>query len=200
MTISRFSVLGFALLSATILIFSCNLEDFNLKKLTNKEDIIPKVYAPLAYGTFKVSDLVTSPPNDKSLIPAGPGFDLNPIILNKTGTSFRNAAIDTVFLITNFTNNTPCDMTFDLRFLDMAGLPIGTPFPPKVIPADTVDFKIQFVVLGPTDQDNLAKATDIKLSIKIASPAGKSILYKDAKNKSFTINLSFYAPVNLRKL
>lgn len=199
MTISRFSGLGFALLIVAILLFSCNLEDFNLKKLTNKEDIIPKVYAPLAYGTFKVSDLVTSPPNDNSSIPAGPGLDLNSIILSKIGTSFRNAAIDSVYLITHFTNNTLCDMSFDFSFIDATGLTIGKTFSSGVIPSDTIDFKIQFD-LGPTDQDNLQSATDIKLSIKIASPAGKSILYKDAKNKSFTINLSFYAPVNLRKL
>ena len=200
MAVIRFSILGFALLIAAILLFSCNLEDFNLKKLTNKEDIIPKVYAPLAYGKFKVSDLVTSPPKDNSSIPAVLGLDLNPITLNKTGTSFRSAAIDTVFLITHFTNNTPCDMSFILSFYDSkTNFKIGKTFPSGVIPADTIDFPIQFN-LDPTDQDNLGNATDLKLSINLASPTGKSIFYKDAKNKPFTINLSFYAPVNLRKL
>jgi hypothetical protein len=200
MTIIRFSIKGFALLIAAILLFSCNLEDFNLKKLTNKEDIIPDVYAPLAYGKFKVSDLVTSPgPGDNYQIPVT-GKLLNSIVLSKTGTSFRNAAIDTVYMITHFTNNTPCDMSFDFSFFDSTtNLTIGNPFPSGIILAGAVDSPIKFV-LGPLDQDNLVKATDIKLSIKIASPAGSSILYKAAKNTSFTINLSFYAPVNLRKL
>ena len=200
MAVIRFSILGFALLIAAILLFSCNLEDFNLKKLTNKEDIIPDVYAPLAYGTFKVSNLVTSPgPGDNLQIPLG-GWTLNPIILSKTGTSFRNAAIDSVYVITHFTNNTPCDMSFDFSFFDSAtNLPIGNSFSSGVIPAGVTDFRIQFD-LGPLDQDNLMKATDIKLSIKIASPTGSFIIYKAAKNTSFAINLSFYAPVNLRKL
>ena len=199
MTIIRFSILGLALLIAAILLFSCNLEDFNLKKLTNKEDIIPDVYAPLAYGTFKVSDLVTSPgPGDNYQIPVS-GVQLSPIILSKTGTSFRNAAIDSVYLITHYTNNTPCVMSFDFSFINSTGLTIGKIFSSGVIPAGAVDFRIQFD-LGPIDQDNLMNATDIKLSIKIASPAGSSILYKAAKNTLFTLNLSFYAPVNLRKL
>lgn len=199
MAVIRFSILGLALLVAAILLFSCNLEDFNLKKLTNKEDIIPDIYAPLAYGTFKVSDLVTSPgPGDNSQIPLG-GWTLNPIILSKTGTSFRNAAVDSVYLITHFTNNTPCEMSFDFSFIDATGLTIGNTFSSGVIPADVTDFRIQFD-LGPLDQDNLGNATDLKLSINLASPTGKSIFYKDAKNKQFTINLSFYAPVNLRKL
>jgi len=200
MTIIRFSILGFVLLIAVVLLFSCNLEDFNLKKLTNKEDIIPDVYAPLAYGTFKVSDLVTSPgPGDNYQIPVA-GIPLSPIILSKVGTSFRSAAIDSVYLITHYTNNTPCDMAFDLSFFDsLTGLTIGNTFSSGVIPAGAVDFRIQFD-LGPQDQDNLTNATAIKLSIKIASPAGSSILYKAAKNTLFTIDLSFYAPVNLRKL
>lgn len=198
MAVIRFSILGLALLVAAILLFSCNLEDFNLKKLTNKEDIIPDIYAPLAYGTFKVSDLVTSPgPGDNSQIPLG-GWTLNPIILSKTGTSFRNAAVDSVYLITHFTNNTPCEMSFDFSFIDATGLTIGNTFS-SVIPAGAPDFRIQFD-FGPLDQDNLGNATDLKLSINLASPTGKSIFYKDAKNKQFTINLSFYAPVNLRKL
>jgi hypothetical protein len=199
MAVIRFSILGFALLIAAILLFSCNLEDFNLKKLTNKEDIIPDVYAPLAYGTFKVSNLVTSPgPGDNLQIPLG-GWTLNPIILSKTGTSFRNAAIDSVYVITHFTNNTPCDMSFDFSLIDKNGLTIGKVFSSGVIPAGLVDARIQFD-FGPLDQDNMANATDIKLSIKIASPAGSSIIYKAAKNTEFTINFSFYAPVNLRKL
>ena len=44
------------LLFAAIMLFSCNLDDFNLNKLADPIDIVPDVYAPLAYGTFKVKD------------------------------------------------------------------------------------------------------------------------------------------------
>lgn len=190
----------FVLFFAAIMLFSCNLEDFNLKKLTNKDDIIPDVYTPLAYGTFKVSDFVSVPvPGDNSQIPNG-GLSLEPVLLNKTGTLFRSAAIDSVYLITRFTNETPCDIEFELSFVDASGTLIGLPFPAGKIPAGAVDQKIQFP-LGPIDQDNLQSATDIKLSFKVLSPdLANPILYKAIKKTLFTVKISFSAPVNLRKL
>ncbi|MCX6236839.1 MAG: hypothetical protein NTY07_04635, partial [Bacteroidia bacterium] len=119
MTIINRFITGIVFFFSAIMLFSCNLEDFNLKKLTNKEDIIPDVFAPLAYGTFKVSDLVTAAIPDGFPIPAA-GMRLDSITLSKTGTSFRSAAIDSVYLITHFTNNTPCDMEFDLSFIDIS--------------------------------------------------------------------------------
>lgn len=199
MTIIKHFIYGFVLLIAAIMMFSCNLEDFDLKKLTNKEDIIPEIFAPLAYGTFKVSDLVTATIPDGFQIPTG-GIPLDSIKLFKTGTSFRNAAIDSVYLITNFTNDTPCDMEFDLSFIDMStGLRLGQIFNSGMIPANTKDNRIQFP-FGPVDQDNLMNSTSIKLDFKISSPAGNPVLFKAVKKTSFTIRISFYSPVNLRKL
>ncbi len=191
---------GILLITTAIFLLSCNLEDFNLKKLADPVDIVPEVFAPLAYGTFKVEDFAPVPePDDNTAVPDD-GIDLLPVILNKTGTSFSSAAIDSVYLITHFTNETPCDMEFEFSFTDASGNLIGLPFPSEKIPAGAIDKKIQFP-LGSIDQDNLQMATNIKLTFKIfSSDAANPILYSAVKSKSFTVKISFYAPVKLVKL
>jgi len=191
---------GAILFLAASILFSCNLEDFNLKKLTNGEDIIPDVFAPLAYGTFKVENLVTVPISDAFPIPTG-GLTLDPVLLNKTGTTFSLAAIDSVYLFTHFTNNTPCTIAFEMSFIDkVSGNPSGKIFTSEMIPPGAIDQKIEFR-LGSIDMDNLQNASDIKLDFKISSPDGANpILYGEVKKTLFTTKISFYAPVNLRKL
>ena len=188
------------LITTAIFLFSCNLEDFNLKKLADPVDIVPEVFAPLAYGTFKVEDFTPTPvPDDNTAVPIG-GIDLLPVILNKTGTSLSSAAIDSAYLITHFTNETLCDMEFELSFTDASGNLIGLPFSSGKISSGDIDKKIQFP-LGPTDQTNLQTATDIKFTFRIFSPdVANPILYSAVKSKSFTIKISFYAPVKLVKL
>ena len=165
--------------------------------MSKTSDIVPDVFAPLAYGTFKVSDLPPAPqPPDNAQIPAG-GIDLTPILLNKTGTTFSSTAIDSVYLIIHFTNGTPCNIEFELSFVDALGIPIGQSFPSGKIPSGAVDQKIQFP-LGPIDQNNLQQATDIKLIFRIFSPnAATPVLYGAVKSKPFTVKISFYAPVRL---
>ena len=190
---------GLVLFLVTVMLFSCNLEDFDLKKLANPDDITPDIFAPLAYGTFKVSSLTNTPFLNSDQIPAG-GLSLDPVNLNKTGTSFRSAAIDSVYLITYLTNDTPCNIEFDLSFVNSFGTQLAAPFTSGIIPANTTDKRIQFD-LGPVDQDNLQKASAIKLAFKISSPdPATPITYGAVKTKSFTVKISFHAPVDLTKL
>ena len=68
------------------------------------------------------------------------------------------------------------------------------------IPPGAIDQKIEFP-LGIDDQENLKKASDIILVFKISSPdVANPILYKAIKNTTFVVKISFYAPLNLRKL
>lgn len=197
-TITRF-ISGVALFIAAIVLFSCNLDDFNLKKLANPTDIVPDVYAPLAYGTFKVDDLVTAPILDTTPIPVG-GLVLDPLVVSKNGTSFRTAAIDSIYLVIHVTNDTPVETKFELSFFDSsAGVNLGIPFDSGTIPANAKDKRIQFN-LGPSDQDNLMNSTDLKISFSLLSPAGSTILYKVVKSTSITVKIGFHAPVNLWKL
>jgi hypothetical protein len=202
--IKRFTS-GVVLFSATIMLFSCNLEDFNLKKLADPTYIAPDVFAPFAYGTFKVEDLIkASVPPDTYIIPSIPaGMHLDPFKMDKTGTSFRSSAIDSVYLVTHFTNDTPADIEFQLGFFDKTtGALLGGPFNSGKIPAGAPkDFLCQVIKLGPSDQDNLAKSDEIRLYFTLFSPsAGTAITYGNAKGKSFTIKIYFHAPVQLWKL
>jgi len=191
---------GFVLLFASIILFSCHLEDFNMNKLANPVDIIPDVYAPLVYGTFTVANLVPPPkPEDSFQIPTD-GIEL-PLVVSKSGTSFSSAAIDSVYLITHFSNNTPCDIEFELSFLSSpTGSAIGNPFSSGIIPANTPDFAVlPFFGLDRTDQDILQSATFIKLNFRLF-PSATARTYGDVKAASFSFKISFRAPVNLQKL
>jgi len=195
--IKRF-ISGIVLFAAALMLFSCNLEDFNLNRLSRTNDVVPDVFAPLAYGTFKVSDLAPVPaPPDNAQIPAI-GINLDPVIISKVGTSFSSAAIDSVYLITHFTNETPCDVEFELSFVTASGIQIGKSFPSGKIAAGAKDFPIlPYFGLGLADQNNLEQATDIKLSFKLFPPTTGNITYGAVKSKQFSVKISFYAPVNL---
>jgi len=190
---------GTVLLLIGVLLFSCNLDDFNLNKLAATTNIVPKAFAPLAYGTFKVSDFTASPaPADNTPVPVA-GLDLSPLIISKLGTTFSNAALDSIYLITLFTNNTPCVMEFELSFLDNSGTQMGKLLLSGPIPVGAIESKIKFP-LGPIDQTNLQKAALIQMDFKLFPPASGTITYGVAKTKSFTTKLSFYAPVTLQNL
>jgi len=200
MKLVRHSISVFVFLLASIILFSCHLEDFNLNKLAVPVDIVPEVYAPLAYGTFTVANLVPLPaPANSTLIPSS-GIEL-PLVVSKSGTSFSSAAFDSVYLITHFSNNTPCEMEFELSFLSSANGPsIGKIFPSGKIPANTKDFAVvPFFGLDRTDQDNLQKATFIKLDFRLF-PSATPSTYGVVKSTSFAFNISFHAPVSLHKL
>ena len=87
------------------------------------------------------------------------------------GTSFSSAAVDSVYLITHFTNETLCEMEFELSFVTASGIQIGKSFPSGIIPAEAKDFPIlPLFGLGLVDQNNLEQATEIKLSFKLFPP------------------------------
>lgn len=196
--IKRF-ISGIILFLAVVILFSCHLEDFNLNKLSKTNDIVPEVYAPLAYGTFKVSDLAPTPvPSDTAKIPAF-GINLDSVIISKSGTSFSSAAIDSVYLITHFTNDTPCDIEFELSFVNAAGVQIGKPFPSGKIAMGAKNFRIPLFGMGPIDQNYLNQATNIKLNFRLF-PISTASTYGDVKAAFFSFKISFRAPVNLQKL
>ena len=88
-----------------------------------------------------------------------------------------------------------------MSFTDtLTGISFGKVFVSGKIPPGAADQKIQFP-LGIVDQENLRKASDISLAFKISSPdVTNPILYKAIKNTTFAVKISFYAPLNLRKL
>lgn len=200
MKLLKHFISGIVLFNVAFILFSCNLEDFNLNKLADPVDVVPDVFAPLVYGTFTVANLVPIPaPVNSTPIPAT-GLDL-PLTISKSGTTFSSAAVDSVYLIIHISNNTPCDMEFELSFLSgPTGPLVGNKFNLGKIPANAPDFEfIPLLGLDRTDQDNLQRASYIKLNFKLFPPATGNT-YGDVKAKSFKVNISFYAPVRLQKL
>ena len=145
---------------------------------------------------------MTFPPPDFFVIQPGDSLILDPLMLNKTGTSFITTGIDSLYLITHFTNNTVFDMEFVLSFVSSTGAQLGASFFSGSIPAGKQDFLIPLFPLGPTDKNNLELSSQIRLSFKLRYPqtAPGPVTYGSIKSNSFSINMSFYAPVNLRNL
>ena len=199
MTKKRLSISGVLMSVIAAMLFSCNLDDFKLNELAKPVDIVPVVYAPIAYGTFRVKDLLTVPIPDATPIPTG-GLSLDPFIMGKTGVTFNSIAIDSVYLQNHFTNDTPINMEFSYNFYDgTTGLPIGQTFASGIIPPGVKDTLIQFN-LGRSDQDNLLSASNIILRFRPSNVGNTSILYGKVKNTYFSIKIAFYAPVHIWKL
>ena len=179
--------------------FSCNLDDFKLNELAKPVDIVPEVYAPIAYGTFRVKDMLVVPIPDSTPIPTG-GLTLTPFIMGKTGVTFSSIAIDSVYLQNHFTNDTPINMEFSYNFYDdFTGLPIGQTYSSGIIPPGVKDTLIQFS-LGRTDQNNLLQASNIFLRFRPSYEGATPILFGKVKNTYFSIKIAFYAPAHIWKL
>ena len=200
-SIKRFICL-ISLFLTSIWLISCNLEDFNLKKLANPNDIVPNLFAPFLYGTYDVKDLNAFPPPANFQIQPGDSLILDPLVLDKKTTSFNIAGIDSIYLITHVTNNTVFDMEFIMSFVSKTGATLGTPFFSGNIPKGAQDILLPLFPLGPTDQNNLELSSYIKLNFKLRLPADapSPVSYGSIKSNSFSINMSFNAPVNFRNL
>jgi len=200
-SIKRFRLVISLFLTAISLI-SCNLEDFNLKKLANPNDIVPNLFAPFLYGTYDVKDLNAFPPPANFQIQPGDSLILDPLVLDKKTTSFNIAGIDSIYLITHVTNNTVFDMEFIMSFVSKTGATLGVPFFSGIIPKGEPEYLIPKFPMGPSDQNNLENATYIKLSFKLRLPQNTStpFTYGAISSNSFSFNMSFYAPVNFRNL
>jgi hypothetical protein len=185
-------------IGATMLL-SCNLDDFKLNELAMPVDIVPEVYAPIAYGTFKVKDLMVVAVPDATPIPIG-GLSLDPFIMGKTGLNFYSSAVDSFYLLNHFTNDTPINMAFAYNFYDGAtGFPLGKTFASGIIPPGVKDTLIQFG-LGRVDQDNLQQASNIILRFTPSNVNAAPLTYGMVKNSYFSIKIAFYAPVHVWKL
>ncbi len=192
-----------------VLFHACNLEDFDFDKLTDPDDLKPVVFAPLAYGTYSVNDLVTIPLPDTDPVTA-PVLELDSIVYSLDGTTFRNAAVDSVYLIINLTNGTPMKFHYQFAFADsISGAILGQTFDSGVIQPGKTDatgtvtepFATQNIFkLGADDLDNLDAADQFVLYTELEQPDSGTVTVKNLKDSEFKVQISFYAPVNLAKL
>jgi hypothetical protein len=201
--------LGSIIILTAILSWSCHLEDFNLKKLAVANDIKPIVYAPLAYGTYKVGDRLTSPMTDTDTIKVTE-IDLNPISYDKTAVSFSSTAIDSAYLVVNFTNGTPMKMQFQFDFFDQSTSTVnGQIFDSGIMESGMMDAtgKVTQSVttrrefpMDSNDLDNITMSDGMQFKVKLFQPDKGPVTGKNLKESLFTVQISVRAPVSLWKL
>lgn len=194
---------------SVFLFWSCHLEDFNFDKLSTAKDIRPMVYAPLAYGTYKVGDYLTTGYSDNDTI-TDSETDLDPIIYDKTGITFTSNAIDSVYLIVNFTNGTPMKIEFQFEFTDLnSGSVYGKTFDSGVIQEGKTDAtgnviepvaaRIEFP-MDSNDLNNATLANGMEFIVKLFQPDSGSVIVKNLKESLISVQISFRAPISLWKL
>jgi hypothetical protein len=200
--------LGILVLPA-VLSWSCHLEDFNLDKLATPTDIKPMVYAPLAYGKYRVGDVLTTSYADNDTI-KDPEIDLDPIIYDKTGVSLINNAIDSVYLIVNLTNGTPMKMQVLFKFIDLnSGAVYGKTFDSGIMQAGKMDAagrviepvttRVEFP-MDSNDLNNISSANGMEFNVKLFQPDNGVVIVKNLKESLFGVQISFRAPLSLWKL
>jgi len=180
-----------------ILLNSCNLDDFDMNKLSFT-DMRPKVYTPLAYGTFNVSDYFSPIGSDADIINVAE-IDLKAIDWDKGTLSFKTNALDSVFVVATITNNTPMKMRVRLDFMDYASKTIqGDPLESGEILPGTVLIDKKF----PLDANDLSviKNTDgLRCTVSLF-PSGNAVTVKDLKESKFSIQVNFQSRIIPDKL
>lgn len=196
-------------LFTAILFFSCHLEDFNMDKLAVAKDVKPVFYAPLAYGSYKVGDHFTTSYLDNDTIKTVE-IDLDRISYDKTGVSFKSNAIDSVYLVVNFTNGTPMKMQFLFDFINTGtGVIYGKIFDSGVMDAGKMDAmgkvvqpvstRIEFP-MDSNDLNNITMANGIEFNVKLFLPDSGSVIAKNLKASLLKVEIAIRAPVSYWKL
>ncbi len=201
--------LGILVIVLAATLSSCNLEDFDFDKLTEPKDLTPTLYAPLAYGTYLVDNLVniTLPDHDPVTAPV---LTLDSIVYDLGGTNYRYTAVDSAYLVVNLTNGTPMKFHYRFAFVDQpSGTILGQTFDSGIIQSGKADATgavteplaaKNIFKLGPTDLDNLDAADSFVIWTELEQPDSGTVTVKNLNDSEFKVQLYFYAPVDLTKL
>jgi hypothetical protein len=163
----------------------------------------------LAYGTYKVGDILTTNYADHDTI-KDPVINLDPIIYNKTGVTFSNPAIDSVYMVVRFTNGTPMKMQVLFKFIDLnTGSAYGKTFDSGVMQPgkmdatgkviESVTTRVEFP-MDSNDLNNFNQANGIEFVVMLFQPDIGFVIVKNLKESLFKVQISFRAPVSLWKL
>ena len=186
-----------------ILLFSCNLSDFELNRFADPVGLNPIVYRPFSVGTYVVKDYATVPGfGNTPFTNDSLNFNLIPYPLN--GISFNTSGIDSMVVIVKTVNETPMKYRYKLSF---AGTSMDSGN--KLLSAATINLQGDVTEashdsleykLNSTDVANLAVANQINLSVTLYKPNEGTVFSNVLKNAQISFKIGFRAPVNLFKI
>lgn len=195
-----FSILGVSL----ALLFSCDLSDFELDRLTEPSGLDPVLYLPLSSGSYTVEDYVNPFPWTGTTPVTEDPLNFNPIPYPLNGLTFNTSGIDSMIVIVKTVNQTPMKYSYSLSF---NGTTIGpgttllneaaTDAQGNVTAAsrDSLEFK-----LNNADIRNLATASQVDMTVTLHQPGTAPVVANALRFSQISFKIGFRAPVNLFKL
>ena len=183
------------LIAMAVAFQSCNLDDFELDRLTDPTGLKPLVFAPLAYGTYPVSDFITLSGVPTNPVPAS--VVLNPIVYDVQSVRFYHAAVDSVDLIITFTNQMPVEVTYNMASTYM-GIQLGKIYSSGVIGAGETN--VTTFKLGAADIQNIDDSDQLLFSALLTVPAGATVTEANLLSSDFKVQISVKGPVDLMKI
>lgn len=100
-----------------MLLYSCNLSDFETDRLIEPTDLKPLIYLPVSYATYPIKDFATVTQTGNTIV-TQPQINFNkfPIPYDLKGLSFSSQAMDTMVIIVKTVNETPMKLQYKLTF------------------------------------------------------------------------------------
>ena len=189
-----------------IFLYSCNQEGFDLNKLSTS-DIAPKIYAPIAYGTFNVKDYLPGNLGADDQMINITVINLTPITWYKGNMSLPSNALDSTAMEVTLTNSSPMNAQFEFSFTDFySGIAYGKTYSGTVnsaISNNTGTFQpvtTKFIFLLDSSDLEIIKTTDgLKCVVTLLQP-GTPVKVKSVKDSEFKIQLNFRSRIYLDKL
>ena len=178
-----------------VLLFqACNLDDFELDRLTDPTDLKPELFAPIASGNYSVKNFVSLSGNSSAAVPAL--VALTPISYDINGIQFSDAAVDSVTLLVTMNNQTPMELSYTITSTYL-GLQMGKSYTSGVI-APGAKVTNEFG-LSRTDMENIDLSTRLLISALLAVPSGGTVTEQQLLNSDFGIQVSLKGRFDLIK-
>lgn len=186
------------------LLFSCDLSDFELDKLTEPSGLDPVVYLPFSSGSYAVNDYVTPFPWTGSTPVTSDPLNFNPIPYPLNGLTFNTSGIDSMVIIVKTVNETPMKYSYSLSFNGttkdsgatwLAEAATDTQGNVTTASRDSLEFK-----LNAAEVNNLATAPQVDMTVTLHQPGTAPVVANALKFSQISFKIGFRAPVNLFKI
>lgn len=192
----------YSLFIVAVVVWSCNLSDFQLDRLVQPDGLSPVVYRPFATGTYNVKDYAVFPGAGNAPVTLDSisfrqiNYPFNGMTLNTKGT-------DSMVVIVKTVNETPMKYSYSLSFsgTTLRSSSIRKYLTPAVINAqgdvmETVSDSLEFR-LTPKDVINLGTTGQVDLQITLYQPDKGTVIASVLKASRISFRIGFRAPLNL---